>query len=314
MTGLKRVAVLLALAALLLCTVSPVFAGEAGVLGTYTDPTPNPFNPTTQTTSMTYTFDTSQYAGEYIVNRFHDRGWVSYTNCYGGADGVTYYIEVVKTINANKWVTAGTVQTVTWNGTTDASNTDVYNGLYYFKIVPKSSPSSTVFKSVVAATSTSGWLAYIRHCRSWAGLTPYTDSGVSRDPGKGTDCTGFLITALRESGSDYDFPYPQCDVPGLYNVVSDTDHPVGRALTTQRGHLSTITLKQSNLFCWDVDPHDGELDHVTMYTYTDDQLKKRHIHSSAANNGVKEEVVPAWYWATDPDPYVCYFNAIGIGG
>ncbi|MCL6450579.1 MAG: hypothetical protein K6T75_04700 [Acetobacteraceae bacterium] len=100
-------------AVFLACATSAAFAGEVGVLGTFTDPTPNLFDPTTQTTSMTYVFDTSQYAGEYIVNRFHDMGRVTYTNCYGGADAVTYYTEVVKTINANKWVTAGVVQTVT---------------------------------------------------------------------------------------------------------------------------------------------------------------------------------------------------------
>lgn len=288
-----------------------------GILGIFNNPTPNPFDPTTQTTSMTYTFDTSQYAGEYVVNRFHDLGRVMYTNCYNGADAVTYYTEVVRTINNNKWVTAGTVQTATWNGATDASGTDVYKGTYYFKIVPKSAPSYTAYKSITAtASGIETWLAFIRHCRSWAGLTPYLKGGVSRDPGKGTDCAGFLITALREFGTDNDFPYPQCDVPGLYNVVSGTNHPVGRALTTKRGRLSTITLKQSNLFCWDVDSAtpDGVLDHVTMYTYTDDQLQKHQIHCSKANNGITEEVIPSWYWTRDSNPYVCYFNAIDIGG
>ncbi|MCL6450578.1 MAG: hypothetical protein K6T75_04695 [Acetobacteraceae bacterium] len=91
---------------------------------------------------------------------------------------------------------------------------------------------------------------------------------------------------------------------------------MGRALTTKRGRLNSITLYQSNLFCWDVGSStpDGVLDHLTMYTYTDGSSNKYIIRCSAANNGIEEEVVPSWYWTRDANPYVCYFNAIGIGG
>lgn len=161
-------------------------------------PTPNPFDPYSQTTSLTYTLDTSQYVAAYIVNRFHDLGRQTFTNPYGGTDAVTYYEEVVKTFYTNKWVPAGQPQTLTWDGLANNFN-KVQKGTYYFKIVPKSYPQYTRFVEigVVMPSTLEMWRAYIRQARTWDGITPYAWGGVSRQQGKGSDCSGYLNYMLK---------------------------------------------------------------------------------------------------------------------
>lgn len=83
----------------------------------------------------------------------------------------------------------------------------------------------------------SDWLAYIRHARTWNGIQPYTPSGVSREPGYGSDCPGFALNVLREMG--YAMPYPESDVIGVWSKMP--------SYVTQSTWSS---LKQSNLLFW----------------------------------------------------------------
>jgi len=287
--------------------------GDVSINIVVTNPTPNPFDPYSQTTSLTYTLDTSQYVAAYIVNRFHDLGRQTFTNPYGGSDAVNYYEEVVKTFYTNKWVVSGQTQTLTWDGSADNTK-KVQKGTYYFKIVPKSYPQYTKFVEIKVTKPSwlETWRAYIRQARTWDGITPYTWGGVSRQQGRGSDCSGFVITCLREFGSNYDFPYLRADVYSLYNIVSGANHPVGRVLTTKRGRYdpSTNPVKQSNCFAWCLD---SSFDHTSMFTYESNGTKY-HIHSSSSYGGVFEKPIYSWYWTKDPNPYMFYFNAIGSGG
>lgn len=269
---------------------------------TITGPTPSSFSPEDgQSTSITFTPAESGYYSVWVVNCFHDLGRVTYTNVYGGLDAVTYYAETVKKLLSSVYVSAGTAKTVSWDGT--ASNGQkVEKGTYYFKIVPDADPASTQFRAVTVTLGSTiePWRAYIRQARTWNGLTPYTAGGVSREPGKGVDCTGFVITALREMG--YSLPQPQCDVYGIYNLWT----------STYRTITSYANIKQGDLFAWCNLYNEGPWDHTTLYTYSAGTVKYM-IDSSGAMNGVKEREIPSTYWQYDPNPHMYYWTAVGHG-
>jgi len=72
----------------------------------------------------------------------------------------------------------------------------------------------------------------------------------------------------------------------------------------------TIT-KQSNILAWRK-LSVGYFSHVTIATYeTGDGWYI--IHSSAANDEVREELIPSWYQTTFDNPTVYYWLAIGRG-
>lgn len=269
---------------------------------TITGPTPSSFAPEDgQTTQISFTPAQSDYYSVWVVNQFYNSGRVTYTNVYGGLDAVTYYTEPVKQLLAHVYVTAGTVKTVTWDGTA-TNGQKVQKGTYYFKIVPDNDTASTQYRAVTVnlGSTIETWRAYIRQARTWSGLTPYAAGGVSREPGRGADCTGFVITALREMG--YSTPQPECDVYGIYNIWTSTT----RITTTY------ANIKQGDLFAWCDLYNEGDWDHTTLYTYSSGTTKYM-IDSSGAMNGVAERAIPSAYWTYDANPHMYYWTAVGHG-
>ncbi|MGC9059482.1 MAG: hypothetical protein ACP5H3_03720 [Candidatus Aenigmatarchaeota archaeon] len=118
---------------------------------------------------------------------------------WNSSDAVTYYKEVVKAQVARIYAVGGQTYSASWDGTADkgGSNNLCQRGTYYFKVIPENNPQYTVYKSVSITQWNLNWLAYIRQARTWLETYPYVASGantVSRDNGKGTNCTGFVAT------------------------------------------------------------------------------------------------------------------------
>jgi len=184
-----------------------------------TNPSPNPFNPGQgQKSTISFSVDSTQYVTVKIVNQYtttpanSNNGGIShdypYTSVWGYDDKVTYYEEVVKAQVARIYAVAGQTYSVSWDGTSDKGGTYnlIQRGTYYFKVIPENSPRYTVYKPVSITQWNPDWLAYIRQARTWIGTTPYNAIGantVSRDNGRGINCTGFVATVFREMGYPY---------------------------------------------------------------------------------------------------------------
>lgn len=163
------------------------------------------------------------------------------------------------------------------------------------------------------------WLAYIRQARTWNPVTPYNDNEgvgptVSRDSGQGSNCTGFVTSVLWELG--YNPYYGNFPADGIDQLTKNLGSPRGGPYMTRVGQESstnpnnyTLT-KQSNILAWK--KGGGAFEHVTIATYKDSN-GWHIIHSSLANNGVLEEVIPNWYTTTFVPPTVYYWNVIGRG-
>ena len=244
--------------------------------------------------------------------------------CWGSNDHVTYYKEVVKAQVARIYAVGGQTYTVSWDGTSDKGGTFnlCQRGTYYFVVIPENSPQYTVYKSVQITMWNPSWLAYIRQARTWIGTYPYVESGantVSRDNGKGTDCTGFVATVFREMG--YNLYYGNFPADGISVLTRYTSWGGGPYMQNDGKETSfqpkyyTVT-KQSNILAW-WEPSKGYFTHVTIATYkTSDGWYI--IHSSLYSYqhygcAVWEELIPEWYETMFDKPTVFHWLAIGRG-
>jgi hypothetical protein len=311
---------------LLLSLFSLLFAQKANamIVGA---PYPNPFNPGAgQKTTISFSVDTSQYVTVQIVNQFTAQSGTynsyTYQNVWNSADTVYYYNEIVKAQVARIYAYANATYYVSWDGTTDKGTSPsnlCQRGKYYFKIIPESYPQYTVFTPVNITQWNADWLAYIRQARTWIGTYPYVASGantVSRDNGRGTNCTGFVSSVFREMG--YNLYYGNFPADGVNVLTTNTSWGGGPYLkyvgqeTNYTPSSYTLT-KQSNILVWKR-KSDGVNDHVTIATYKTSANGWFIIHSSAANNGVYEEVIPSFYYqGYFYPPFVYYWIAIGSG-
>jgi len=238
---------------------------------------------------------------------------------WGSNDCVTYYKEVVKAQVARIYATAGQTYTVSWDGTADKGG--IYNlcqkGTYFFVVIPENSPQYTVYKPVEITMWNPSWLAYIRQARTWNLTYPYVASGantVSRDNGQGTNCTGFVTSVIWEMGySPYYGNFPACKIDVL---TTHPDNTRGGPYMVNDGQETSLdpryytVTKQSNILAWK--PKNGSYEHVTIATYKD-SAGWHIIHSSVANDGVLEEVIPAGYKTMFDKPTVFHWLAIGRG-
>jgi len=163
----------------------------------------------------------------------------------------------------------------------------------------------------------SSWLAYIRQARTWLETYPYVASGantVSRDDGKGTNCTGFVATVFREM--EYNLYYGNFPADGINVLTTSTSWGGGPYMqkdgkeTSSDPKYYTVT-KQSNILAW-WELAKGYFTHVTIATYkTSDGWWI--IHPSAAHKGVYEEVIPSGYKTMFDKPTVYHWIDIGRG-
>jgi len=310
-------------AIIILLALSFVVTNSAYAI-TVSNPSPNPFDPGQgQVSNISFSVDNSQYVTVQIVNQFSSKNDASkpysYTNVWGYDDAVTYYKEVVKAQVARIYATGGRTYSVSWDGTADKGGS--YNlcqqGAYYSKVIPENSPQYTVYKFVNISQWNSSWLAYIRQARTWNGTDPYVTSGVntvSRDNGKGTNCTGFVATVFKEMG--YNLYYGNFPADGIDVLTTSTSWGGGPYMQNDSKETSfdpkyyTIT-KQSNILAWQKTGQAFE--HVTIATYkTNDSWYI--IHSSASGNiAVKEELIPQGYTTTYDKPTVYHWIDIGRG-
>jgi hypothetical protein len=292
---------------------------------TVTNPSPNPFNPGSgQTSTISFSVDSTQYVKVQIVNQFtsfNDASKTySYTNVWDSPDAVTYYKEVVKATVKRIYAVGGQTYSASWDGTADKGTPPsnlCQRGTYYFKVISENSPQYTVYKPVTISQWNSNWLAYIRQARTWLETYPYVAYGantVSRDNGKGTNCTGFVSTVFREMG--YNLYYGNFPADGIDVLTTYTSWGGGPYMqndgkeTNSDPRYYTIT-KQSNILAW-WELTKGYFTHVTIATYKDSN-GWYIIHSSIANNEVWEELIPSGYKTTFDKPTVYHWLAIGRG-
>jgi len=287
---------------------------------TVTNPSPNPFNPGSgQSTTISFSVDNTQYVTVKIVNcrssivnnSSTSTEWrYFYTNIYGGTGAVRYGQEIIRGQVARIYATAGQTYPVPWDGTSDRGRSDIgatYNlcqkGTYYFVVIPENSPQYTIYKPVTITQWNSNYIAYIRQARTWYGAYPYYDDEsvgptVSRDIGKGSNCTGFVTSVIWEMG--YSLYYGNFPASGI-NSVSHLIFP------------SNQVVKQSYILAWK--KPSSSYEHVTIATYQDSygwhiihSSKYSYDHYSMA---VIEEVTPSWYSTTFATPSVYYWDFIG---